>query len=56
MEKSDRLVELLEILKRAECIFIEQSKSYIKRMRLTWKIFSAYSIEVVMIVKFRLKD
>lgn len=26
MEKSDRLVELLEILKRAECIFIEQWK------------------------------
>lgn len=26
MEKSDRLIELLEILKRAECIFIEQWK------------------------------
>lgn len=26
MERSDRLIELLEILKRAECIFIEQWK------------------------------
>nr|DAN19560.1 MAG TPA: hypothetical protein [Caudoviricetes sp.] len=35
---------------------MNNGKSYIKRMRLTWKIFSAYSIKVVMIVKFKLKN
>ena len=42
--------------KELNVYLLNNGKSYIKRMRLTWKIFSAYSIKVVMIVKFKLKD
>ena len=43
MEKSDRLIELLEILKRAECIFIEQWKILYKEDEIDMEdIFSIF--------------
>ena len=43
LEKSDRLIELLEILKRAECIFIEQWKILYKEDEIDMEdIFSIF--------------
>lgn len=52
MEKSDRLIELLEILKRAECIFVEQWKILYKEDEIDMEDSSCHNI-VFNVIYFR---